>query len=469
MDLEGIVFSGGPPSEPEMGCICFRGDYVLTMDPGLPVVRNGGVVVEDGEVVSIGRAEEVIGAHRPELVFGGRWRFVLPGLIDAHVHARERLAAFLFPDTVTTDEWMKRYAMPYHASLDEEAERVAVELQLATMALHGVSLYVEAGHVHLRSHVEALRRIGLRAVLCPWLWDLPEFHRTAVDDVRRVADELERAAGELGDRISCGLAPISAATCSPELIREAKEVADERGWKVYLHAASAGSEVEGVRSRTGMTPIGYLDSLGVLDENTVLVHAVHVNSDDVGRILRSDAGVVACPVSGAVKGKGLTRSSRFQDLLRAGARLCVGTDGAPSSRAFSPLRAASFLAMLVKDVTSDPSLLSAYDVISLATTRASGVIGVKGVGRIAVGGPADLAVIDMRSSPGLLPLGDPLQALAYGDVGSPVEYLIVDGRFVVRDRVLVGVDLEALLERASGLAEGLKGKLRDLRSRGTGT
>jgi hypothetical protein len=111
----------------------------------------------------------VIDAHRPELVLGGRWRLVMPGLIDAHVHTRERLAAFLFPDTVASEEWMRRCAMSYHASLDEEAERVAVELQLATMALQGVSLYVEAGYVHLRSHLEALGRIGLRAVLCPWL------------------------------------------------------------------------------------------------------------------------------------------------------------------------------------------------------------------------------------------------------------------------------------------------------------
>jgi 5-methylthioadenosine/S-adenosylhomocysteine deaminase len=125
--------------------------------------------------------------------------------------------------------------------------------------------------------------------------------------------------------------------------------------------------------------------------------------------------------------------------------------------------------MLLKDVTSDPSLLSAHDVISLATTRASEAIGVGGVGRIAVGGPADIAVFDLRSSPSLLPLGDPLQALAYGDVGSTVEHLIVNGRFVVRDRVLVGVDLEALLERASLLAEELEEKLRDLRPRGSGT
>ncbi|GEM_PF-1350149 len=452
-----------------MGCFCVAGDYVLTMDPKVPVVKNGAVVVEDGEVVSVGRTEEVVDAYRPELVLGGRWRVVLPGLIDAHVHTRERLAAFLFPDTVASDEWMKRYAMPYHASLDEEAERVAVELQLATMALQGVSLYVEAGYVHLRSHIEALRRIGLRAVLCPWLWDLPEFHRTTVEDVKRAADELERAAGELGGRVSCGLAPVSAATCSPELIREVKGVADERGWRVYLHAASTTSEVEYVRSKTGLTPIGYLESLGVLDGNTVLVHAVYMEGDDVGRVLRSGAGVVACPVSGAVKGKGLSRSSRFPELIRAGARLCVGTDGAPSSRTFSPLKAASFLAMLVKDVTSDPSILSAYDVISLATMRASEVIGVGGVGRIVVGEPADVAVFDLRSSPGLLPLGDPVQALAYGDLNTAVEHLIVNGRFVVRDGVLVGADLGALLEKAGLMAERLEEALRDLRFRGSGT
>ncbi len=452
-----------------MGCFCVSGDYVLTMDPVAPVVKNGGVVVEEGRVVAVGRAGDLIAAYRPELVLGGRQRLVLPGLIDAHVHARERLAAFLFPDTVTSDEWMRRYAMPYHQSLDVEAERVAVELQLATMALQGVSLYVEAGYVHLRSHIEALRRVRLRAVLCPWLWDVPEFRRTSVGEVRRVADELERAAGELGSRISCGLAPISAATCSPELIREAKEVADERGWKVYLHAASTLSEVELVRSRTGMTPIGYLGSLGVLDENTVIVHAVYMDGDDVVRVLRSGAGVVACPVSGALKGKGLSRSSRFPELIRGGARLCVGTDGAPSSRSFSPLKAASFLATLLKDSTSDPSLLSAYDVISLATTRASDVTGIRGLGRIEVGGPADLAVFDLRSSPNLLPLGDPMQALAYGDLTTTVEHLIVDGQPVVQDHRLVGIDLEGLLEEADRAVEGLVWRLLDLRSRGSGT
>ena len=170
-----------------------------------------------------------------------------------------------------------------------------------------------------------------------------------------------------------------------------------------------------------------------------------------------------------MKGKGLSRSSRFPELIRAGARLCVGTDGAPSSRTSSPLKAASFLAMLVKDVTSDPSILSAYDVISLATMRASEVIGVGGVGRIVVGEPADVAVFDLRSSPGLLPLGDPVQALAYGDLNTAVEHLIVNGRFVVRDGVLVGADLGALLEKAGLMAERLEEALRDLRFRGSGT
>ena len=117
-----------------MGTVCVVGDYVVAMDPGAPVLRDAAVAIEQGRVIGLGPAREVIEAHRPELVVGGKGRVVVPGLIDAHVHSRERLAAFLFPDTVAPDEWMARYAMPYHASLDERAERVAVELQLATMA-----------------------------------------------------------------------------------------------------------------------------------------------------------------------------------------------------------------------------------------------------------------------------------------------------------------------------------------------
>ncbi|MDJ0273638.1 MAG: amidohydrolase family protein [Nitrososphaerota archaeon] len=439
-----------------MGTVCVVGDYVVAMDPGAPVLRDAAVAIEQGRVIGLGPAREVIEAHRPELVVGGKGRVVVPGLIDAHVHSRERLAAFLFPDTVAPDEWMARYAMPYHASLDERAERVAVELQLATMALQGVSLYVEAGYVHLSAHLDALRRIRLRSILCPWLWDLPEFNRTSPDEVVRVADELERSVGEFKGRVSCGLAPISASTCSPELIREAKRVASERGWRIYVHAASTLSEVERVASRTGMTPIRYLESLGVLDRDTVLVHAVYLDSEDVSRIARSGSGVVVCPVSGAMKGKGLSVKGRYLELIRSGVRLCVGTDGGPSSRSFSPLRAAAFLALLLKDLSSDPAAFSSGSVLSLTTTSASEVAGVRGAGRITVGGPADLAVFDLRRSVGLLPLGDPVQALAYGDITSTAEHLIVAGEFVVRDHSLVGVDVEALLEEAQEVVEALR-------------
>ena len=419
-----------------------RGRYVLTMDSGMRVFRDGCVVVDDGFVVDVGPFDELRGRYRGE-VLGGDRKLVMPGLVNCHIHSREHLAVTAFPEGVPEKRWFPDHCISYHVWLDAEGERLAFKLALCDMALNGVTCFADGGLMHLETNLGAVKEIPLRCLVSTWCWDLPQsIPKTADQCMRELENLYTMFHNSFNGLVRASATPISVPTCSDRLLRDVGLWALERSLPVFIHVASTDQDVEETVRQRGVTPAHHLRRLGVLRRGVNLLHSIYLNDADVGVISDAGAGVVACPASAAVKGKGLGPHGKFPELLAKGVRVGVGVDGAPSAHHSDMLRLGALFAGILRDSRTGPGLAKAAEVLRMLTAGGAELLGLGAeVGSLERGKRADLAVFDI-SAPLMYPTQDIYRSVLFTLTGCRADTVIVDGRPVVEGGELIGVSLE---------------------------
>ena len=422
--------------------LLFSNAAVLPMATAEPRTFTGWVGVAGNRIALVTESATEAAAFRaahPEVrAFDCRGKLVMPGLVNTHCHAAMTLQRS-YADDIPLMTWLHERIWPFEARQTAEDVVVGLTLGVAEMLLGGVTSFVDM-YYHEDRCVEAVARLGIRAVLGCNYFD------TNIDEVLpQVEAAVERAAG--CDRVRIAVAPHAPYTVSPENLVRGKELADRLGLLLTTHIAETQDEVRIVRERYECTPVEHLDGLGLLDARTIGAHCVHLTDGDIETLARRGVTVSHNPQSNMKISSGVAPIER---LRAAGARVAIGTDGTCSNNdldLFEELRTAAFLQ---KSATGDPLALPAYEALRMATVygaramgRAEGELGVLRVGAL-----ADLIVIDLRK-PHLQPIHNVVSNLVYCGKAADVETVVVDGRVVVDDRRIAGLDLEALYEAAA--------------------
>jgi cytosine/adenosine deaminase-related metal-dependent hydrolase len=418
---------------------------VLAADWVVPVdadpIEQGAVALEDGEIIAVGAAHEVIAAHPSAIVEQHEGCVLAPGFVNLHTHL-EYAGYGGFGDGLAFGPW-----------LDVHIERKARQIEGDALALArlgaleamrgGASTVVDASFTG--AAVAAMSELGLRGVVA-----LEVFGGTG-DDPVPIADRLdarvERAAEDAGRLVELGVSPHAPYTVSPELYGEVVRRARAAGRRVVTHIAESPHELaalvhgEGLladRSRRawvapyGRHPVAELVARDLLGPETVVAHAVLVEQAEIDLLAASGASVAHCPRSNALLGCGVAPLAALQ---RAGVRVGLGTDG-PSSAldldGFAELRAA----ILVQRATSgDPSALGTGAALRLATLGGAEALGMQDlIGSLAVGKRADLIAVRLDDT-AFWPCDDPVAALVLAGSGDRVKFTMVDGsvRYGVSD------------------------------------
>jgi guanine deaminase len=222
---------------------------------------------------------------------------------------------------------------------------------------------------------------------------------------------------------------------------------------VQTHLAETRTQATLARTRYGTSLVAHLHELGVLDERTSAAHAIWIDGDDMRRLADAGVAVAHNPLSNLRLGSGVAPVRR---LLEHGVTVGIGTDAANTSdgqNCFEALRLAAYLSRLV---TPDRGAwLSTAEAFALATEGSARVLGFGGrLGRLAPGYCADIVFLDLRHI-NYVPLGNAAAQLVFGENGAAVRSVMVDGRMVLRDGVLLTVDEAALRRRAEQAMERL--------------
>ena len=423
------------------------GGTVLSMRPGdAPAVRD---VFVDGDRIAAKAGGETIDASGC---------YVMPGLVQTHVHLVQTIFRGLAEERSLL-EWLRDRIWPLEAAHDERSLRATARLGLLDLLTTGTTTILDMGTTHGGDVIaEELVASGIRARFGQTMMDggdgvptaLRETTNASLDASARLATAW---AGAADGRIGYAYAPRFALSCTRELLEAVGDVTKRRGLLIHTHSNENTGERALIESVTGQAPTAYLDSVGLVNERSVIAHGVNLDPREIAILAERGANVTHCPSSNLKLGSGIADVRALRD---AGITVGIGADGAACNNrldGFDELRLAALLAASLHG----PGALAAWEILALGTRDGARAMRMDAeIGTLEVGKKADLIVVDPEKLAG--PAGDAATRIVYGGGSRAVRDVIVDGRVLVRHGVPVTLDPAAVRAYAAEVLPALVGR-----------
>ncbi|SEA22433.1 5-methylthioadenosine/S-adenosylhomocysteine deaminase [Haloplanus vescus] len=424
-----------------MQTLAIRGGRVLRPDM---TVTEADVLVdrEGGDIVEIG--PDLDGDETLDATDG----LVMPGLVNAHTHVAMTLLRG-YADDKPLETWLREDIWPVEAALEPADIEAGAELGMVEMIRSGTTAFADM-YFEIDRTAAAVDRAGTRAVLGHGAISAGKDDEAARADIEESVAMAAQVDGAADGRVSGAVMPHSLTTVTPELLEFAAERAHEKGVPVHYHANETRDEVDPIVDERDQRPLAWARDLGLCGNDDFFAHGVHLDDSEIDLLAETGTGVVHCPASNMKLASGM---APVQRLLDAGATVGLGTDGAASNNdldLFDEMRDAAMLGKLAAD---DASAVAAPDAVRMATAGGADVLGLD-TGRLEPGAAADIAVVDF-DAPHLTPGHDLVSHLAYAVRGSDVRHTVCDGDILMRDREVLTLDEEAVVERAAERARAL--------------
>lgn len=394
-------------------------------------IRETDVFVEKDKIVSVSEMPEGFSA---DTVVDGANKLLLPGLVNAHTHTYMTMFRGCADDLPFAD-WLNGHIDPLEAQMTQEDCYWATLLGNMEMILNGTTASIDM-FIFPETASRAAEESGFRTVLSRGL--------TGPDGgARRINEFLTERNAWAGrcSRVTFMLGPHAPYSCSEEYLKEVAALARELGLGMHTHISESQFEQMTIREQYGCTPAEFFDRCGILTDKTIAAHCVYVNDSDIALFKERGVSVVTNPVSNLKLGNGIAPVPK---LLSAGVNVALGTDGAASNNALNLFRELSFVTLLHKGVSGDTTVVPAAEALKMATVNGAKALGLTGCGEIKAGNQADLTVLDI-DKPWLRPHNDLLSSLVYCARGDEVDSVLVDGKFLLRNRELLTIDRERVL------------------------
>ncbi len=314
-----------------------------------------------------------------------------------------------------------------------------------------------AGRLGLRIYLGPSYQSGMRVVNQDGSMAVCWKNQAGLEGLRRAVDFVQNFDGAYDGLVRGMLAPERVETITPDLLVESRRWSDELGCPIRLHAAQGSFEVAEIRQRHQKTPIRYLFDLGFLGQRVSIPHGVFVNGhhgmepageDDLALLHESGAAIIHCPVIMARHGHALESFGRYSG---AGVTLAMGTDTFPPDM-FQNIRIGSYIARVVDNSISGNTFA---DLFRAATLGGAGALGRSDLGRLTPGAKADMILIDLDG----FHFGiqdDPIRTLMISACGRDVKTSIINGRTVMRDRIIEGVSIGSMQHTGQAYYERMR-------------
>ncbi len=426
-----------------MADILIKGGTIVTMDKKRRLIENGVVIIKKGKIVFVGGREEIERRHGAEKEIDARGKVLFPGLINAHTHMFQVLLRGLGPDIPLMD-WLKKAVWPMAATLSESDVYTGALLGSIENVKSGATSVIDMHYIKpLDAVAKAMDEVGVRGCLARGYYEknvpeeLCEDPNDALKDCERL---IKKWHGAANGRIMIGVAPMDLLSVSKELLVKSKEIAEK--YNVIYHTHTSNS-----------MEVKVLEELGILGPRYNAVHCTLVSKGGIKGLARSGCHVIHNPVSNMYLGVGVTL---IPEMRNAGINVALGTDGPASNNNQDLIEGMKFAACLHKVNKRNPAIITAQDVLEMATINGAKALGLeREIGSIEVGKKADLIIVDMQK-PHIAPVHDPVAALVYCANGGDVDTTIIDGKIVMENRQIKTVDEKEIIQKAVDAAYGLK-------------
>ena len=425
---------------------------VVTMDEQFRQFASGAVAVSGDSILAVGPEAEVLSAFSGAQVFDCGGKTLLPGLVNAHTHVPMTLLRGL-ADDLRLDVWLLGYMMPVEREfVTPDFCRLGTLLACAEMIRGGTTCFADMYYFE-DAVAQATADAGLRALCGQTVLKFPSPDAASFEDSLGAArDFIGRWRGH--PLILPAVAPHAPYTCTPEILRACTDLAVEFDVPLHIHLSETSIEVEQWREVHGIPVIPWVKKVGLFEAKVLAAHCVHVDEGEIRSLAHAGAGIAHNPSSNLKLASGFAPVTAMQ---AAGALVGLGTDGASSNNdldMFEEMRLASFIA---KAVSGDPTALPARQVLAMATRVGARAVHLGHLtGSLEAGKRADLILVDLDTLHNLPHFERDPEAvysrLVYATKPTDVTDVMVNGQWLMRDRVLQTIDTEPLLRQADDYA-----------------
>lgn len=428
---------------------------VVTMNSGRTIDQDGAVAVRGDTIVAVGPRAEIEGKYHASETIDAKGGLVLPGFINGHTHVPMTLFRGLHDD-VTLDDWLRKYIFPAEAkNVKDDFVRWGTRLAAAEQIRAGVTTFADMYYFE-DAIAEETKAAGMRGVLGETFIDFPAPDNKSEAEMLAYTEKfLKRWQGD--PLIHAAPAPHSIYTCSKKTLQDAAALARKYHAPILIHVAEMKKERDDSEKQNGMSPVQYLDKLGILGPDVVAAHCIFVDAADRKTLAERGVGCVHNPSSNMMIASGV---APVPEQRAAGIAVGLGTDGpAGSNNDLDIMEEIDLAAKLAKISKMDPLALGAKDVVAMATIDGARAVHLeKEIGSLEAGKKADLVLISL-DEPNAVPMYDIYAQIAYSLKGSDVETVVIGGKVVMRDRKLLTLDEPKILEKAREYGTSVKTSL----------
>jgi 5-methylthioadenosine/S-adenosylhomocysteine deaminase len=434
------------------------GGRVVTMDPDRRILENGYVIVKADTIVAIGEGLPHLpnGPIFTKQSIDAKGALILPGFINGHTHVPMTLFRGLCND-VTLDDWLHKCIFPAEAkNVTEDFVRWGTRLAAAEQIRSGVTTFADMYYFE-NAIAEETKAAGMRGVLGETFIDFPApDNKTNAAMLDYTEKFLKRWTGD--PLIHAAAAPHSIYTCSTKTLQDAAALARKYHAPILIHVAEMKKELDDSLNQNGLTPVQYLDKIGVLGPDIVAAHCIFVNAGDRKILAERQVGCVHNPSSNMMLASGV---APVVEERAAGIAVGLGTDGpAGSNNDLDLMEEMDLTAKLQKITKMDPRAMDAKSVVEMATIDGAKALHMeKEIGSLEVGKKADIILIGL-DEPNAVPMFDVYSQLAYALKGSDVETVVIGGRVVMRDKKLLTLNEPEILSKAREYGKKVQASLK---------
>lgn len=425
---------------------------VLTMNNNLDRYSDGAVAIRGNSVLAVGSTDDILAEYTAHEVIDCSGQIVMPGLVNAHTHMPMTLLRAM-ADDLRLDVWLMGYMMPTEREfVSPEFCRLGTQLSCAEMIRGGTTLFADM-YYYEADIAQATADAGLRAVCGQSIMKFPapdaDSYEQSLAYTRRFIEEW------LGHPLIVpSVAPHAPYTCTDEILQACTDLALEFDVPLQIHILETRQEAEDSWEEFEKKVVNRLVDLGVFRARTIAAHCVHVDSEDIRLLHKHNVAVVHNPTSNLKLASGI---APVKEMLERGVQLSIGTDGAASNNDLDMFEEMRLAALLVKGATFDPTALPARDALLMATRWGAEALHLGHItGSLEPGKRADLIIVDrspLHNAPHFE--RDPnsvYSQIVYATQAADVQHVMVNGRWLMRDRALLTLDEEAIRAQAAEYA-----------------
>ncbi|MGM0420517.1 MAG: amidohydrolase [Bacillota bacterium] len=412
--------------------------------------KDGFILLEGSKIKELGsiNSKEYKKLKQDENVeiYDAENMIALPGLINTHTHAGMNLLRG-YADDLNLQTWLQDKIWPFESRMDAEDIYWGTKLAITEMLKNGVTTFNDM-YFAMDKVVSAVEETGIRAVLGYGLIEAND-GQEGLDYTRRFIQEYE---GYLDNRLTLNIAPHSPYTCSRDYLEEVMKLADDYNKFIHIHIAETAQEVKDLKDEIDLTPVEYLDKIGLFDFPTLGAHCVHLSDEDIQILADKDVHVSHNPASNLKLGSGIMPLIK---LKTAGVNVALGTDGAGSNNGLDLIHDARLASYIQKGVNHDPTAVPIQDIFKMLTLNGAKALQLGNVGVIEEGMEADIILINPEKIPSYHPDFNSLSNIFYAGNGRDVDTVFVAGEMLVKDGELISIDQEEIFAEVKQRAERL--------------